>query len=145
MALLNSPTAQTSLVEMAVTPLRTLRNALGLGLETTLHCVPFQCSVSVCVAPPETVISPTAQTSLAATTATEMSSLPVTPGLGLEITFQAAAFATPVARIREMNTATTTHESRLTFKCFMTLLTTSCSLKNRLLNKYQGLDLAPLA
>src|SRR6266568_2004022 len=46
-ALLNHPTAQTSFVAMAVTPRRPLWNALGLGLATMLHCVPFQCSISV--------------------------------------------------------------------------------------------------
>src|SRR5436305_4779822 len=78
------PTAQTSLVETAATPRRASLE-LTLGLDTTLHALPFQCSVSVCW-----LVSPTAQTSLAEMLATPLSS----PGLGLGTTVQAAASAT---------------------------------------------------
>src|SRR5438874_1752370 len=61
------PTAHTSLVEMAATPRNPVPCALGgLGLGTTLHCTPFQCSVSV-----TSPTLPTAQTSLDEITETD--------------------------------------------------------------------------
>src|SRR6476646_9163095 len=65
------PTAQTSLAATAATPSRTLL-APGLGLATTAHAVPFQCSTSVRLALPEKYM-PTAHTSLAATAVTPKS------------------------------------------------------------------------
>src|SRR5258707_13549655 len=119
---LTFPTAQTSLVETAATP-RRASFELALGLATTLHAVPFQCSVSVCWS-----VSPTAQTSLAETLAAPLSSFS-DPGLGLGTTLQGAACAcaTAGASSRAISTAPTTHEKRRTFKRFMILLTISCS------------------
>src|SRR5260221_2210117 len=104
-AVLTLPTAQTSVVETAATP-RRASFELALGLGTTLHAAPFQCSVSVCW-----LVSPTAQTSLAETLATPLRSL-TDPGLGLEATLQAAASATAAASSRAISTAPTTHEKR---------------------------------
>src|SRR5579864_8392314 len=58
--------AQTSFDAMAATPFRSLYSDPGLGLWTRLHCVPFQCSVSV----PRPL--PTAHISLAAIAATAL-------------------------------------------------------------------------
>jgi hypothetical protein len=41
-----NPTAQTLLAEMAATPNSSLSTEAGLGLGTTLHCVPFQDAIS---------------------------------------------------------------------------------------------------
>src|SRR5437899_2242968 len=67
------PTAQTSFAE----PTATLRSELTarkvasrLGLRTTLHELPSQCSTSVSGAPDAPVLVPTAQTSVAETAAT---------------------------------------------------------------------------
>src|SRR5712691_10006549 len=61
-----NPTAQTSLAETAVTPLSwSIGPTLGLG--TTLHLRPFQCSIRVCRPTPGTWASPTAHTSSAET------------------------------------------------------------------------------
>src|SRR5262249_56183837 len=68
-----SPTAQTSLAEMAVTPLRWLFSVPSLGLGTIAQFLPFQCSMNVWATKPE-MIDPTAQTSLLATAA-----IPETP------------------------------------------------------------------
>src|SRR5579859_5002984 len=45
--LVPSPTAQTLLAEIAATPFSLLINGAGLGLDTTLQAVPFQCSTRV--------------------------------------------------------------------------------------------------
>src|SRR5216684_3380275 len=89
------PTAQTLLAVTTATPLKPLLKVPTLGLETTLQLVPFQCSISVCTAllmPPE---EPTAQMSLAATTATPLKLFkPFTElsTLGLDTTFQLVPF-----------------------------------------------------
>ena len=45
---MNAPTAQTCVVPgTVVTPCRSLSALPGLGFETTLQCVPFQCSMTV--------------------------------------------------------------------------------------------------
>ncbi len=106
------PTAQTSVVETAATAKRVLFAEPTFGLATTLHAVPFQCSVSVSWRPVASVASPTAQTSLAETLATAGRTLPATPGLGLGMTVQAAASATSAVRSRGISTAATTHEKR---------------------------------
>src|SRR5437867_7617430 len=62
------PTAQTSVVETAVTPTRTASDPI-VGLDTTFHLEPFQCSMSV-RAPPLLSKAPTAQTLLVETAAT---------------------------------------------------------------------------
>src|SRR5262249_58865034 len=49
-ALRNRPTAHTSLAETAAAAARLLKPVLALALATTLQLVPFQCSISVCVA-----------------------------------------------------------------------------------------------
>src|SRR5262249_41345593 len=81
------PTAHTSVPETAVTPFSSLFCVPGLGLGTTLHVRPFQCSVRVCAGPnPATVKLPTAQTSLLETAATPSRMLSAPPGLGLGTT-----------------------------------------------------------
>src|SRR5579884_3784105 len=86
------PTAQTSFEETAAT----LRNSLliepGLGLVTTLHFVPFQCSVNVCVTPAVLTWNPTAHTSLLETALTAYRVLSIVPGLGLVTTLQPVPF-----------------------------------------------------
>jgi len=77
-----NPTAQTSVDETAATLKSSLSTEAGLGLVTTLHCVPFQCSISVWEGPP-LACHPTAQISLAETTATLVSVLYSEPVLGL--------------------------------------------------------------
>src|SRR6185312_16487778 len=77
-----NPTAQTSLAETADTAKSSLPIEVGLGLVTTLHCLPFQCSISVWEGPP-LACHPTAQISLAETTATPVSVLNSEPVLGL--------------------------------------------------------------
>src|ERR1043165_389032 len=77
---LPDPTAHTSLVDTAATPLSTLYE-LVLGLETTDHDVPSQCSTSVWYALPF-MYCPTAHTSLADTAATPLR----VPLLGLSTT-----------------------------------------------------------
>src|SRR5579884_3078595 len=60
------PTAQISLVETAATAFKTLDTEGTFGLLTIFHCLPFQCSISVCAGPRLLLdISPTAQTSAA--------------------------------------------------------------------------------
>src|SRR5579863_130233 len=54
------PTVQMSLAEIAVRAMRRLLTVPGEGLLTTLHCVPFQCSISECWS-----AYPTVQASLA--------------------------------------------------------------------------------
>src|SRR5712692_2933095 len=84
-----SPTAQISWEEIATTPVRSLRNDPTLGLETILHLMPFQCSISVF---PELVLLlkefPTAHMLLAETADTETRSLPDDATFGLVTTLQ---------------------------------------------------------
>src|SRR5438552_17399301 len=54
-----TPTAHTSLLDVAATPMRSLASEPTFGLSTKFHRVPSQCAVSVCPAQ-----LPTAQTSL---------------------------------------------------------------------------------
>src|SRR6266849_1219700 len=84
---LTIPTAQTSLVDTAATADSRSLPVTGLGVGTTLHAVPSQCSASV----PAASVCPTAHTSLADTLATPLS----WPPDGLETTVQAWAAATP--------------------------------------------------
>src|SRR5438094_316076 len=79
------PTAQTSLAETAVTPVRKLFPFVvgnGFGLGTTNHVVPFQCSVSVrsIVAPSR---NPTAHASVLESAEAAFNSLFKVPLLGL--------------------------------------------------------------
>src|SRR2546425_786645 len=76
----DSPTAQMSLAETMATPSRKLVCALGLGLATMLHCLPFQCSMRVCETPLALEEFPTAHTSLVETVATAWSSVPTVEG-----------------------------------------------------------------
>src|SRR6266699_380362 len=76
----DSPTAQMSVAETMATPNRRLVCVLGLGLETVLHCLPFQCSMRVCETPLALEAFPTAHTSLVATAATACSSVPTVEG-----------------------------------------------------------------
>src|SRR6266849_10250003 len=64
-----NPTAQTSFAETAVTAVSWSVGPM-LGLGTTLHRRPFQCSIRVCRPTPGTWDSPTAHTSLAETAGT---------------------------------------------------------------------------
>src|SRR5216684_986236 len=110
------PTAQTLLAVTTATPLKPLLKVPTLGLLTTLQLVPFQCSISVCTAllmPPE---DPTAQMSLAATTATPLKLFEVGSTLGLLTTFQLVPFQCsisvcpapdPTAQISEAATTAT--------------------------------------
>src|SRR5437660_258413 len=59
-----------SVAETAVTPKSSLGCVPTLGLDTTLHFLPFQCSISVCWTPLALMKSPTAQTSLVETAVT---------------------------------------------------------------------------
>src|SRR5579885_2814505 len=65
--------------------MRILMAAPGLGLETTLHWLPFQCSISVSdgLSVPWLLYDPTAQTSLVELAATPYRLLNEPPGLGL--------------------------------------------------------------
>src|SRR5262249_44039588 len=89
----NRPTAHTSLAETAAAAARLLNPVLALGLGTVLQLVPFQCSISVCVAPlgPGRK-SPTAQTSLPETTVTPFSWLFCVLAAGLGTTLQLVPF-----------------------------------------------------
>src|SRR5439155_20536011 len=79
-----TPTAQASFPESATTPVSELVGSVPFGLDTTVHAVPSQCSVSVL--PPAV---PTAQTSVVANAETDDSS-PRPPGpFGLDTTVQA--------------------------------------------------------
>src|SRR5579859_23916 len=62
---------------MAATPSREVFVKPGLGLVTTLHCTPSQCSISVLL--PPNWPPPTAQTSVAETVATALRTLPRLP------------------------------------------------------------------
>src|SRR6266571_3247836 len=91
------PTAQMSVAETTATPLKLFKpfkEVSMLGLETTFQLVPFQCSVSVSVTQPvlQELEYPTAQMSLAETTATAVKKVPNVPTLGLETTFQLVPF-----------------------------------------------------
>src|SRR5438876_6660597 len=81
-----SPTAQTSLVEIAVKPCRMLFPRSKFGLGTMLHFDPSQCWMSVC----ETLLlllkAPTVQMSLADAAATSSSELVCDPTFGLGTT-----------------------------------------------------------
>src|SRR2546421_2130389 len=59
-----------SVAETAVPPKSSLGCVPTLGLDTTLHFLPFQCSISVCWTPLALMKSPTAQTSLVETAVT---------------------------------------------------------------------------
>src|SRR2546423_11284968 len=83
LAVVELPTAQISLAAMAVTPARVFSVApFTLGLATTLHCLPFQCSTSVEL-PLPLPYSPTAQRSLVETAAMLWRKLLPVPTLGL--------------------------------------------------------------
>src|SRR5262249_5885528 len=69
------PTAQMSLAERAERLVRRAGTSDGTGADNTLHCVPFQCSMS---SPP---LPPTTQTLLEATAATAKRE-PLPAGLG---------------------------------------------------------------
>src|SRR5258708_6480847 len=121
-----NPTAQTSVAETAATPKSSLSTEAGLGLVTTLHCVPFQCSISVWEGPP-LACHPTAQASLAETAATLLRPLlPFGLGLGTTLHFphklelnrfwkpfqlDVAAFAPIVLSDRALSRTVTTHSS----------------------------------
>src|SRR5437879_9669499 len=74
------PTAHTAFEAMAVTPSTAVCSPVGL--RTTDHLVPFQCSVNVWPMPSAPREMPTAQTSPEETTATSFSWFAVAPGLG---------------------------------------------------------------
>src|SRR6185437_4251068 len=78
-----SPTAQAFVRPVAVTPFRTLFPDPGLGLGNRAHRLPFQCRISVLSLPGVLAKTPTAQTFLADTTCTALSSLNWRPGLGV--------------------------------------------------------------
>src|SRR5881227_601405 len=73
--LLNCPTAQMSLGDLAATAARPLPFVPILGLGTTDQVVPSQCSVRVCMGTPGPAVLPTAHTSLGAMAATPASKL----------------------------------------------------------------------
>lgn len=99
---------------------------VGAGDDAPLHAAPVL--DQRLLDPLALMKSPTAQTSLAEKLATPLRSLTDGPGLGPEMTHQAAARATAGARNRAISSAATTYKNRLTFKCFMMFLTNSCSL-----------------
>ena len=97
-----------SLAELTVIPSRKLLTDPGwLGLFKTLHVLPFQCSMSVCVVELLLEKKPTAQISLAETAATLLSSLNVgAPELAMKWFWKAfqddeLAFASVVVRDRD--------------------------------------------
>jgi hypothetical protein len=81
-----------SLAETTATAFKLLPNFPTLGLETRLQLVPFHCSISVWKTPLELMEDPTAQMSVAETTATAFRTLSDVPTLGLETTFQLVPF-----------------------------------------------------
>src|SRR6266571_1442325 len=89
---LEYPTAQMSVAETTATPFNWFVEVPTLGLLTTFQLVPFQCSINVWKAPLELVEDPTAQMSVAETTATAFRTLFDVPTLGLETTFQLVPF-----------------------------------------------------
>src|SRR5215467_5568488 len=89
------PTAQMSVAETTATAFKLLPKVPTLGLLTTLQLVPFHCSIRVCLALPEGVENPTAQTSEAETAATPFSWL-MAPTVGLETMFQAGTLPAPM-------------------------------------------------
>src|SRR5438067_13696311 len=92
---LRSPTAQISVGEEALTPLRMLLPELGFGLDTCFQAVPFQCRISVlCANAPPVTYPPTAQTSVRDTAATprRMLFLDFPTGLGLGSCLHAEPF-----------------------------------------------------
>src|SRR6266571_442019 len=96
------PTAQMSVAETTATPLKLFKpfkEVSMLGLETTFQLVPFQCSVSVSVTQPvlQELEYPTAQMSLAETTATAVKKVPNVPTSGLLTTFQLVPFQCSVS------------------------------------------------
>src|SRR5215467_641668 len=87
------PTAQMSVAETTATPFNTFEEGSTLGLLTTLQLVPFHCSTSVT----QLVVlqeeeEPTAQMSLAETTATPFNTFEEVPTLGLLTTLQLVPF-----------------------------------------------------
>src|SRR6266567_1186466 len=78
-----APTVQISFAETALASIRELKFDPGLGLGTTLHCVPFQCRINV--EPPELLIpNPTAQTLFVETATVPSRKLSWLPAFGLE-------------------------------------------------------------
>src|SRR5215475_4189707 len=76
---------------MALTPFSVLNSSWPVpvnrfGLGTVLHPLPSQCSMRVCTTKSAVVYSPTAQASLADTTATSLSELSCAPMFGLATT-----------------------------------------------------------
>src|SRR5215475_5878783 len=84
-----SPTAQTLLADVDVTPISSLETP-GLGLATFAHLRPFQCMITVVVADPAVWV-PTAQ-ALPADTAVTPSRVGADAGLGIATRFQARPF-----------------------------------------------------
>src|SRR6266702_4238344 len=84
------PTAQAELAESAATPDNKLSRLPTLGLETTSHWEPSQCSTNEAFCMPllPGCMCPTAQMSLAATAVTAVRALSEVPGLGLGTTLQ---------------------------------------------------------
>src|SRR6266567_4020958 len=77
-----APTVQISFAETALASIRELKFDPGLGLGTTLHCVPFQCSINV--EPTELLIlNPAAQTLLVEMATTPKRKLACVPVFGL--------------------------------------------------------------
>src|SRR5436190_22803354 len=83
----DDPTAHASVADTADTPFRLAEvEPDGVGVATTLHAVPFQCSAS------GAAVWPTAHTSFVATPSMPYRKLPLEPTLGLGTTFQAVPF-----------------------------------------------------
>src|SRR5712691_6409537 len=83
--LVKLPTAQMLFADEAATLKRVAAPAPGLGLDTTAHIDPFQCSMSGSVLPlPLGMYWPTAQTLLAEMAVTPVSPFSLELGLGLE-------------------------------------------------------------
>src|SRR5579863_5519781 len=88
MPLVDSPTAQISSADSAVTPSRTLSYDPPLGLGTMRQRVPSQCSTSVCDVPATAPCEPTAQISSGASAVRPVRELKNALALGLATTFQ---------------------------------------------------------
>src|SRR5947209_8812479 len=82
------PTVHTLFADTTATPFSMLPFFPALGLATTLHCVPFQCSINVLlISLFLTMMYPTAHTSLDETAATPLRRL-LLPAVGLVIRLQ---------------------------------------------------------
>src|SRR5215469_470917 len=98
LVLSNSPTAQASVGERAVTALSSLSPALGLGLLTRDQVVPLQCRVSVGLGVKSMGWPkfPTAQASVGESALTPRSWLNLRPGCGLLTRDQVVPFQSRV-------------------------------------------------